>query len=563
MSNKRNISVFNRLFAIHTLLLILIYLLSVAFFLNNIRQSSQGMVESKRIQTKMFLANLEQQLDSIYSQEVSLANSAIMSTLAYGYYKDNYERSQLLLEILKTIQGIQSMSPLIEEIVATFPSQGIRVSTRNGYNRGSEWEQVEKGAEYDYFISYDNRIIMNFTYPLMYSENDSYVPDFNIQVVLSPDQLEGSLGAFNDGIGSGAAIRFRVNREYIIEIDDGSIVAGYYRGSAAELKDYQFISSDSMKFPISVVAFIDKQVFRDIIMQYITILTIVMVILTSLYALSLTYTKRIIIKPLKELMGAFDKIRGGDFEVRIYHEPHDEYNYLYAGFNDTVTHIQELIDNIYEQEDLIQNAELAQLQSQINPHFLYNSFFIINRMAKNEAYDQITSFVTSLARYYRYINKETSPFIPLEKEIEHMANYIDIQQMRFSDKISVELADLPLEYRNISVPKLILQPVIENAYNYGLADKLEDGLIKISYEPKGTLFTISVEDNGEEASDRLIESMGNSLDVDIRGSSHALANIHRRLVLAFGTPCGVSVDRSILGGVKVTLIIDMTSRPDR
>ena len=562
MSRNGNFSVFKRLFLIHSLSVALIYVLLVILFLNNIDRSSGELTESKKMQSGNFLRSLEQQLDTIYSHEVNLTNSAVVKKLAYAVYADSYEKNQLILELLRDLEGIQLMSPLIEEVIVTYPSRFLTLSSVDGYERktGEEWIQVNRGSEYDYLIAYGGRIVMNFSYPLMYSESRDYVPDFNIQIVLSKTYLAESLGTFRDEEGNGAAIRFLIEGDFFIENDGGQVAESYFSRPGGDLeKNYQFITTDSMKYPLSVIAFIDGNLIREIKVRYISLLTAVMVILTSLHALSLIYTRRIIVKPIRELMSAFGRIRDGDFDVRIYHEPHDEFNYLYHGFNDAVSYIQKLIADIYEQENLIQNAELAQLQSQINPHFLYNSFFIINRMAKNESYEQITRFVTSLARYYRFINKETKDFIPLEKEVEHMGNYIDIQQMRFSDKISVEQEELSRDFCAVPVPKLILQPLIENGYNHGLVDKLEGGLIRIGYEKRGAFLEISVEDNGEEADDSRIGSMRASLSENTReGAKHALVNIHRRLQLAYGEPCGISIERSRLGGIRIVLRIALS-----
>jgi two-component system sensor histidine kinase YesM len=178
-------------------------------------------------------------------------------------------------------------------------------------------------------------------------------------------------------------------------------------------------------------------------------------------------------------------------------------------------------------------------------------------MAKNEDYELITQFVTSLAKYYRFINKEQSDSIHLMAEIEHMTNYIDIQQMRFGDKIKVEIGELPESIQMISVPKLILQPLIENAYEYGLVNKLSDGLIHIIYEYDGRFIKIIVEDNGDEADELLIYKMRERLvSNEEKEKGHALYNINRRLKLAYGKSSGLGIEKSVLGGIKVILSID-------
>lgn len=560
MKKKEKFSVLTKLFVIYSLVIVFIYICLVGIIINHLNQTTNRLIESKKEQTSHFLVNLEQMLDVIYNHEIGLTNSGNTTKIAYKFYKDEYEKSRLILEQIITIQNIQALSPIIENIIITYPLEQITLSSKDGYNKGikSGWKHIKKGAEYNYFIEYEDHIVMNFTYPLMYSESKDYVPNFNIQILLSNDYLSESLNSFIDDRGSGASIVFTLPNNFIIESDHGSILKMIYNKKKVKHNSgsgYELINSNSMKYPLQIVSFIDRQVIDDIKLKYIIMLTVIMIIITFVYVFSLVYTKNIVIKPLKELMSAFDKIQNGDFTVRIFHEPNDEFNYLYKGFNRSVSHIEELIANIYKQESLIQNAELAQLQSQINPHFLFNSFFIINRMAKNESYELITKFVTSLACYYRFINKKTKDFIPLSEEIEHMNNYIEVQQMRFGDKIFVNKESISNEIKDFLVPKLILQPLIENAYNYGLANKLENGLIKISYKMKDSLIKIYIEDNGEDVNENLISSMTETLKYTHKGENHALNNIHRRLKLAFGEFSGIMVDKSSLGGIRVILNI--------
>lgn len=569
-SKVREFSVFNRLFILYSLMLAIIYIVLIVVFLSNINRSSKELIESKHIQAENYEEYIVRQLDSIYTQQVNLINNSDVSRLAYEVYSNKYEKNQLVLDLLRTIEGIQSMNPLIEDIIVTFPDKDITLSAEEGYKKESafDWEKIATGSEYNYLVTYDQKLILNFTYPLMFSVSENYVPDCNIQVVISSEILEQGLSIFSDDRGSGAALWFDLENNFVIDPLSNAVISEFIKdydlGSLSSKEDqfkvfdqYQMVISSSSKYPVYVIAFIDRSVLNQIKIKYILILTLVMLLISGMFAFSLIYSKRIVVKPVQELMHAFSQLQEGDFDVRIYHEPHDEFNYLYLGFNKAVEYIQELILNIYEQENLLQNAELAQLQSQINPHFLYNSFFIINRMAKNESYELITKFVTSLAKYYRFINKESKHFIPLNEEVEHMMNYIDIQQMRFGEKITVDIEPLPIEIAQLSVPKLILQPIVENAYNYGLSNKLEDGLIRIRYSIDERYIRINIEDNGDDASDDLVRQIRQQIhDAQKPNENHALTNINRRLAIAYGSTCGINVSIGELKGICITLVLD-------
>lgn len=157
------------------------------------------------------------------------------------------------------------------------------------------------------------------------------------------------------------------------------------------------------------------------------------------------------------------------------------------------------------------------------------------------------------------LNKEVDQNVPLSREVEHMGNYIDIQQMRFGDKISVMLGELPEAAGTFRVPKLILQPIVENAYNYGMADILQDGRIAVSYEIRDGFLYIAVEDNGGGGDEEKLELMREYIkDHQGRAAGHALSNIDRRLKLAYGAGSGVLLEKSDLGGLKVVLKLDMS-----
>ncbi len=573
MSGKvRNISVFSRLVVVYSITIMAIYIVMVILLMNHSNRSSRGLVETRQLQTQTYMENLETQIDMIYDQQINLSNNEAVTKLAYSIYKDDFEKTQLILSLIQTIQGVQALNPLIEDLIITFPAESVVVSARNGYDKTAydADKNLIAAATYNALLADKGRLGLKFAYPLMSAITSDYVPDYIIQVVLSEAAMRQTLNVFEDDQGSGAGLVYQdTQQQLIIGGGDSGVIKTWLEAGttdmAAALKklqiagtSYRFVASSADKYPLTLVSYINNQLLDQILIKYVLLLTLLTVAISSLFFAALIYTKRIVVKPLREMIDAFEHLQKGDFGIEIHHEPHDEFNYIYHAFNDTVAHIRKLIADIYEQENLLQNAELEQLQSQINPHFLYNSFFIINRMAKNESYDQITQFVTSLAKYYRFINKEQSNSVALEVEAEHMNNYIDIQQMRFGDKIQARVEAVPDELRALKVPKLILQPLIENAYNYGLANKLSDGIIRVAYRVSEGFLEICVEDNGEEAGDGLIVQLNERLEKgEAQEKNHALMNIDRRLKLAYGDGSGVRICRSGLGGLQVVLRIGM------
>jgi two-component system sensor histidine kinase YesM len=388
MPNKiHNISIFTRLVIVFSIVILSIYLAMVYLLVQNINRSSAALLESKEAQSQTYIENLEKQIDTIYMLEINLADEFRTGKLAYSIYEDSYEKTQLILALKQTLENIESLNPLIEDVRITFPTQSIVISSKNGYEKkaydSSEMNSTSNGT-YNYLTTNKGSVELRFIYPLMYSLNEDYIPDYIIQITLSKDMLESSLDIFSDEMGSAAALIYDNGDFLIIGDVKKSIVSTWDRVNhdkfAKKVKinglSYQFKSVSSSKYPLTLLVYLNNRVLQQIIIKNITVLTMITIALSLLFLLSLLYTQRLIIKPLREMMKAFKTLQNGSFDVQIYHKPNDEFNYLYQAFNSTVIKIRTLINNIYEQENLLQNAELAQLQSQINPHFLYNSFLI-------------------------------------------------------------------------------------------------------------------------------------------------------------------------------------------
>ena len=150
---------------------------------------------------------------------------------------------------------------------------------------------------------------------------------------------------------------------------------------------------------------------------------------------------RLVKQPMNDLIHAFSVTGEGNFDWYLSKDyASDEYNELVSRFNTMVKNIRRLIQTNYEQTIRLQQSELKQLQAQINPHFLYNSFFLLRHMIGRERNEQAKTFVSYLGKYFQYIGKSGMDVVPLIREVEHATNYMTIQVMRFEDSINLEIA---------------------------------------------------------------------------------------------------------------------------
>jgi two-component system sensor histidine kinase YesM len=222
-----------------------------------------------------------------------------------------------------------------------------------------------------------------------------------------------------------------------------------------------------------------------------------------------------------------------------------------------------MIELNYRSRLLAQQAELRQLQAQINPHFLYNSFFTLYCMAKEEDYEHMTDFLSYLADYYRYITPNNLEDVPLGDEKSHAQHYAQIQMLRFKRRIKVEFGELPESWASVRVPRLILQPLLENAFSHSLKDIPSGGFLKTEFLPADNGLLVRVADNGsgirgEELEDilRKLEAAENPEPEDETDFS-GLLNIHKKLRLKFGPPYGLRIRPGDAGGVIQELLLPM------
>lgn len=256
--------------------------------------------------------------------------------------------------------------------------------------------------------------------------------------------------------------------------------------------------------------------------------------------------------PLLQLVKGTNRLSTGDFSVRLHHSARNEFSLLFARFNIMAQRIQELIENVYEEKLRSREATLKQLQSQINPHFLYNCLFYIKNMARMKNEKAVVAMALNLGEYYRYITRSEKDQATLREELTMVKNYLEIQSLRL-ERMHFTI-DVPHDILDKTVPRLTLQPIIENAIIHGLEPKSVDGEIKIYADCEDDVYTIIVEDSGlgmsEKQLDHLRDNLLKPLDENMGCGTW---NVHQRLSFLYGEGSGLSYDHSSMGGIKVNI----------
>lgn len=257
--------------------------------------------------------------------------------------------------------------------------------------------------------------------------------------------------------------------------------------------------------------------------------------------------------PLSALIRALQRFKNGNFAVRVPAYGNSEFSFLIDRFNGMAIEIEDLIEKVYRGKVQTQEAMLKQLQSQINPHFLYNSLAYIIGVAKIKDTESVIRMAHHLCDYFRFTTtKVDRTSVTLKEELQFVMNYMEVQQMRM-ERIRYELS-VPDEMHEVRVPPLIIQPVIENAIIHGLEPLSREGIITITGTVAGDFYRITIDDNGVGLPDDRIYEIGRQITFfDGDGLGTGLRNIHQRLNYRYGEGSGVQLIPSPLGGLRVVL----------
>jgi two-component system, sensor histidine kinase YesM len=407
------------------------------------------------------------------------------------------------------------------------------------------------------------------SYPIFSPDKDA-TPLYTLIISLDTEMLRDRLLSFNP-YDSGCAVLYHSGQGFLLAKSISDALPLQIIGNQALLErlsggESLTVEQNGEKFLV-VGAFSDymNMIFFSCVAQkdvfgglwyYRSLFTIFFAVMLAVAVAFSAGSYYLIRRPMKRLVYSLKRVEKGDLTVRIQHSLNDEYAYLYDTFNNMANALQNLIDLNYKQTLLTQQAEMRQLQTQINPHFLYNSFFTLYRMAKDGDIDDVTEFLVYLSDYYRFITRDAHSEIPLRQEVSHAENYAHIQQIRFRRRLKVVLDELPEQVQGKRVPRLILQPVLENAFNYGFKDMVENGILHVGYRLEAGFLYIDVENNGTDVPEEMMESLRRQLAAaDGLEEITGLINIHRRLKLKFGPESGLRIRHGADGGLLVTLVI--------
>jgi len=267
--------------------------------------------------------------------------------------------------------------------------------------------------------------------------------------------------------------------------------------------------------------------------------------------------------PLAGMMVSLRRIKDGETDLRLTGLKSDEIGVLGQSVNEMLDRIQELIALEYNAELQLKHAEYKALQAQVNPHFLYNTLDTMGSIAKAQNVPTVATMCHAMSNLFRYSLDMKDPLSTLGNEIVHLKNYLYVMNVRTGNSLEVDI-EIDRNLLAEQVPRLCLQPLVENSVNHGLKNKRGAKKIQIRVETDGQTLTLKVHDNGVgmDADEINRQLAADPAAVTEKNGSIGLGNIHARVVLLFGGTFGISVASSPGEGTLVSLTVPRSHAPE-
>ena len=273
-----------------------------------------------------------------------------------------------------------------------------------------------------------------------------------------------------------------------------------------------------------------------------------------MFVIAVLYVRKYVRRPVQILKGAFENLGNGTEYVQIEEKTGDEFDILYSGFNEMSRNLSEYVRENYLAKIALQREQLKQLQAQINPHFLYNTLLFIKIRIRRKDLEGAEEMTALLSDYYRFINRNKRDIIPLKEELGCVAAYMKIQTQRFANRLRFEVEECPEELEESLVPRLILQPLVENAVKYGLEQTENLSVIRISFRIFSTRAQVIVEQSGIEIPEEKIAEMNDYINGVREGEEvTSTMNINQRLQLFYGNDYRLHYCRTKVGGLQAVV----------
>ena len=563
-------SIYFKILVVYLITILPIYALFVIFQIRISKDINNERSEVITNYTNRSITFIENELARVYNtQQIMAANNFEITMLHRGYNKINaYQLGKLVQSINDNLWSIKKSSSLVDSVKLYIPAIQREVSTISYFDVISEnmaenlylnTMDTQQGS-----VAYADKQMLLCHYNTFTGKDT--LPEYMICVQLSEKSIRSMLGAASDDV-------FWIihNQDFQMSNDPNPNNAQVLIESSKkyDMIDNEIITDvidiDSVKYIVSYV----KSPVLNCLISYYTPLSEIMVhmqsyinivliigICTLVGGLVLAFYLYSMLKvPLNHLLDAFRQMEKGNLDMEIHYRSNNEFGTVFKFFNKMLTQLNSMINQVYLAQINLKKAQLRQLQAQINPHFLYNSFGILTHSIMRNDNEVALSMANNLSGYFKYITKNIDEDTTLGKEFEFAQTYLNIQKIRFQNKIHIEFKPIVEPYSDIKVPRMILQPLIENCYKHGLKNTEYSGRVSLTWYTEDNNLFIEVKDNGCGINASELEKLKKYLDEGTFSEHDGLQNVNQRLKLKYGSEYGLHVESVENEYFKVTVTI--------
>ena len=476
-------------------------------------------------------------INAIYSKLENLNNmyeDLNFAAVVSSDYKSYYYRGKGTLSVTQ----FEEVYPQAYDRSKYAQKGTLKISYNNDYYKGNRYTLSV------YYPLYDTRrvsaakglLCMNFDDPVVQrmlaagdSSAETRVVDTGGMILLSKDKEEtGRYVNYIDEMENGIQIFTKNGNMYVCQK-----IKNWNYYVVSSISSYKLMESGlrTMIVVIAVLAIV-----------LIVVSVIIRVLIKKMY------------QPLDKVVSKMDHVATGSLRTRINVENMGEdFAKLAVGFNSMMDEIEVLMEQVKLEQHQLEQIRFNALQSQIQPHFLYNTLECIHWQAIAEGNKEISTMVKALAKYYRICLSKGHDVIPIREEVEHIRNYMIIQNMRYDNIIGSEIV-VESRVEESLIPKLTLQPLVENSIYHGIKVKEgKKGTLYLTAYKDGDEVVIKVSDTGTGMSQEQIDEMNEQLSRYEDSFGYGVRNVNKRIELLFGEGYGLHYQKNDSGGVTVVI----------
>lgn len=291
--------------------------------------------------------------------------------------------------------------------------------------------------------------------------------------------------------------------------------------------------------------------------QKITLVVVILIVVGVV--LLIIYLSHALSEPIKELQNLTQRAANNELDVFISPKGKDEIAQLGHSFNKMINRVQSLMAENVKEQKLLRKLEMESLDNQIKPHFIYNTLDLIIGQLESNNPNKASYIVEALGNFFRLSLSKGKEIVPIANEVEHARNYLFIQQLRHGEEYQYEFIIEDPEILNKYIPRLLLQPLVENAIYHGILRSEREGKITIIASQKGEYIVFAVNDDGQGINQEVLQDINEVLNGERKLANDkeyfGLRNVHRRARLMFGEECGVVLKSEQGRGTSAVLTI--------